>query len=596
MNKLKTTTVVPVPDNVDNGNSADGQQTVGLHADITALNDPEALLRARQDVRAATGNNATSLVEYRSTGQCLIIAAASDVESRDKALACASRLTESTRDTAETADSTRLSLAILCPLDQSLADDTSDRQITDSGIKIFYRNLHKVSGHLGQFDVLVTRADPANSPGDRDANGGNSNSLEHLGVTAFTESGLFDLILDLRSTDQQELSLTDSPATVAARLPPFGYYRAPDQVSLDTAMQELPQMIGEFEKPKYFQYDASICAHSRSTLDGCNNCLDVCATSAIQSDDEGVKIDPYLCQGCGHCASVCPSGAMTYAYPKASDAIARSRELLGKQTVQSSVLLLHAVNEDATGTLEQFENQLPDHVIALAVEEPGAYGIDYWATMIASGVKRIVVLLEPVGSSNSGDASELIRGPGKDALLSQAAMLNTILVGTGFPADTIQIVDSAHAAGFAAGLAEPAAVPAYPAATFATHNDKRQTLRQALDHLSGVLTVADATVQLPAESPFGKINIRADDCTLCMACVTTCPAGALLDGHSVPQLKFVEANCVQCGLCEQACPENVLEREPRYLYDSVSAREHQILNEEEPFNCLRCHKPFGTAK
>jgi len=553
----------------------EGGQTVGLHADIAVLSDPDALLKARQDVRAASANNATSLVEYRSSGQCLVVAATSDADARDQALACAASLSD-------------LSVTVLCPLDDSTAGDTADRQITDAGIKVFYRHLLGIDGHLGHFDVQVATASA--TPDD---------APEHLGVTALTESGMFDLVLDLGSDARDALAPDERQPTRSARLPPFGYYRAPDQASLDAALVELPQMVGEFEKPKYFQYDASICAHSRSKLPGCTNCIDVCSTQAIQTDGEGVRIDPYLCQGCGHCASVCPSGAMVYAFPSAAEAISRSRELLGQRDRGAGILLLHAVAEDADTTdsvLAEFESGLPDHVLALAVEEPGAYGMDYWATMLASGVNRVVVLLEPVGRAASDEPAVLVDGPAKEALVAQAGILGAMLSGIGLPADSVQVIDSAHDAAFAASLAEPATKPTYPNATFATHNDKRQTVRQAIDHMAGHLSVNEPIVELPADSPFGVINIRATDCTLCMACVTTCPAGALLDGHSVPQLKFVEANCVQCGLCEQACPENVLERQPRYLFDSVKAREHVILNEEEPFNCLRCHKPFGTRK
>ena len=48
---------------------------------------------------------------------------------------------------------------------------------------------------------------------------------------------------------------------------------------------------------------------------GCNQCIDVCSTAAIAADGDHVKVEPHLCMGCGACATVCPSGAMTYAYP-----------------------------------------------------------------------------------------------------------------------------------------------------------------------------------------------------------------------------------------------------------------------------------------
>ena len=71
-------------------------------------------------------------------------------------------------------------------------------------------------------------------------------------------------------------------------------------------------------------------------------------------------------------------------------------------------------------------------------------------------------------------------------------------------------------------------------------------------------TSARPLAELPAGAPFGTAMIDTRACTLCLACVTVCPGKALLDGHDVPQLRFLEANCVQCGLCTRSCPENAI--------------------------------------
>ena len=108
---------------------------------------------------------------------------------------------------------------------------------------------------------------------------------------------------------------------------------------------EIATMTGEFEKPKYFAYKASICAHSRSRQRGCNLCIDVCSTAAIAADGDHVKVEPQLCMGCGACATVCPSGAMSYAYPAVPDLGAQIRTLLAtyaKAGGRDACLLLHA--------------------------------------------------------------------------------------------------------------------------------------------------------------------------------------------------------------------------------------------------------------
>ena len=78
-------------------------------------------------------------------------------------------------------------------------------------------------------------------------------------------------------------------------------------------------------------------------------------------------------------------------------------------------------------------------------------------------------------------------------------------------------------------------------------------------------------------------------------CVGACPESALLDAKDVPQLKFIERNCVQCGLCEKTCPEDAISLTPRLLL-TRQAKAEVVLNRAEPFECVRCGKPFGTRQ
>ena len=92
----------------------------------------------------------------------------------------------------------------------------------------------------------------------------------------------------------------------------------------------------------------------------------------------------------------------------------------------------------------------------------------------------------------------------------------------------------------------------------------------------------------------GKIVVEKEACTLCLACVSVCPTSALADGQDIPQLRFDEWNCVQCGLCEKACPEEAITRNARFVYDPEIRRRTLILNEDVPFCCVVCGKPFAT--
>ena len=100
-------------------------------------------------------------------------------------------------------------------------------------------------------------------------------------------------------------------------------------------------------------------------------------------------------------------------------------------------------------------------------------------------------------------------------------------------------------------------------------------------------------VPLPAGAPFGKIELNVEGCTLCLACVSACPTGALGDDPEKPTLRFSEDACVQCGLCKATCPEKVITLTPQLDFRAATASA-RVLKQEEPFRCIRCDKPFGT--
>jgi ferredoxin len=137
-------------------------------------------------------------------------------------------------------------------------------------------------------------------------------------------------------------------------------------------------------------------------------------------------------------------------------------------------------------------------------------------------------------------------------------------------------------------------MPAITTAGFAGSNEKRNTLFFAIDWLYKQAPNPRNITELPARAPFGEIRVDRDACTLCMACVSVCPAAALADGGDTPQLNFVEANCVQCGLCEIACPESAITRVPRFVYQREQRMQTRVLNEEPPFRCISCGTPFAT--
>ncbi len=422
----------------------------------------------------------------------------------------------------------------------------------------------------------------------------------------------FDLVLDLRA----------QPA-FSQHQPPQGYFHVgSDPRRLMDAVAQLRDLVGEFDKPKFFHYKSKLCAHSRNEQIGCTACIEVCSTRAIRSNASrkgasqtqiaqgavgGIVVEPNLCVGCGACTTVCPSGALAYATPDTVDMGTRLRTLLGTYSRaggQDAALLFHSQQAgsrliDALGRAARTDKSVhgvPARVLPVALWHTASVGLDLWLSALAMGASQVMVLL------TAEEAPEY-----RQALAEQMAIAQAILQGLGFAGQHFHLLtaqdDRDLPALDQALRCAPAQTVAKPLA-MAPQADKRATLDMALDHLlsqvpaAAVPTLPEA-ISLPAAgTPFGTLSVDTDRCTMCLSCVGACPESALADNADKPQLRFIEKNCVQCGLCATTCPEQAITLQPRLLLaDQGKARKQsRVLHEMAPYGCIRCGKPFGTLR
>ncbi len=499
-------------------------------------NTPSGQARARAlDRRHRKDVTPTSLVSFLSHGRVLLVGDESAVT------AAAQRLDKTLVPT------------LMIPADTEARPDTVD------GITCIRGGRPNLSGSLGSYTVRFGDGDENKAPA----------------ATTLLTKARFDLVLDLCE-----------PPLLQSEVPPPGYF-APrgDEAALDAAITELPAMRGEFEKPKYFNYDSTICAHGRRGIRGCTRCLEVCPAWAITSIGETIEVDPNLCQGFGTCASVCPTGAITYAYPSTGDLLDYVRTTLQRfhEAGGADPLLVFYDSASEQRLADGLAAALPENVLPVALEEVGSLGMDAWLACLAYGAGRILLL---TGADSPPSVAETL---GREIEVADA-----ILVGMGYPGAAMQLLSSENPDAVVEAAGADGVVVLERAARFVPPPEKSLLMQTAVKHLLDQAPSPKKSVPLPAGASFGRVKVDADACTLCMGCVAVCPAAALREGQGLPQLNFNESCCVQCGLCEKACPEDAITLQPRFLYDEKQRQATRLLHEEQPLCCISCGKPFAT--
>lgn len=514
--------------------SAEPRAALSAHtADGQARQHALAALPESLSAGPAGGDSVT----YRSAGRALVVGPA----------AAAAAVAERLRDT----------LDVYVLLTDGAGDTVEHPDVGTLGARALRAPRAHTSGHLGNFRVTVGTGDAE------------TDLTRPFGLPT---SEAFDLVLDL----------DDPPGLPQQKLPP-GYFAPRGAQALEQAVAELSDLVGEFEKPRYFAYRADLCAHGSRGQSGCTRCLDACATGAIGSARDLIEVDPYLCQGCGSCATVCPSGAITYAWPPTETVVDALRRMLRqyRDAGGGQATVLFHDGDTGAAALAAWAEGVPESVLPVAVEDVGAIGIEIWFAGLAYGAGA-VYLLVPAATPAAERA----------ATAAQVEHARTILGGMGYSDEHIAMI-TPEADPHDLGAAEP--LLADPA-TFAGMGGKREVFGHSLRHLHAHAPGPVAPQALASDAPFGAVAVDGDACTLCMACVSVCPPSALIGGGTEPSLLFREDRCVQCGLCAPTCPEDAITLVPRIEYEAHVQPTERVLNEEEMHHCPGCGKAFATRK
>ncbi|MBY8317588.1 4Fe-4S binding protein [Vibrio fluvialis] len=423
--------------------------------------------------------------------------------------------------------------------------------------KLYFADTVEISGFLGAFKVIVE-------------NHGLNINLANAAI----DHDCFDIVLDM--------SLN---GVMSEEVPVPGYFPVGRGFpKLSDSLEEIPELMGTFDKPKYFRLDTDLCAHSSRGVKGCERCVDACPAGALSSEGSEktghrIQINPYLCQGVGTCATSCPTEAIHYALPNPTDTQKFIERLLNNYHQaggEKPIVLICSSRHEQYNLMAL--RVLPENVIPVTVEELPSVGIDTWFAALVNGATQVLF------AASRHMPPTILR-----ILNQEVSMAQSFLAHLGIRKETIDIL-------YLESLRE--AAPALCDEPLGLNlgeleGKKRDRLYVALDALATARGTEPGVQSLAATAPYGAIECSTTDCTLCMSCVAVCPTRALHHEGDSPSLKFIEQDCVQCGLCVKACPEKALTAVQQLNWNAAQRQSVVTLHQEEPAKCLRCHKPFA---
>ncbi|GAB6879775.1 4Fe-4S binding protein [Halorubrum gandharaense] len=349
-------------------------------------------------------------------------------------------------------------------------------------------------------------------------------------------------------------------------------------------VEAVESLLGGFEGPDHLELDMSVCAAGDGGAQGCNECVEACPHDAVEraSIDE-VEFHLDSCQDCGACTSACPTGA-TQLHEPSNEMLAREVEALVDPVLDDPGLV--------EGLLGGSKPELGETVVAFVCSERAQRTLTEYGRMAAAGDDSIeyppilplnVNCTDTVGEAHVMHAlaagadgvaivgcggSCLHSGPDPKAELVDRLNTATTDLGLGervaffapepeapgaFVEEVSQFVDhtldetpipaGAHEA--TGGIDDPDR----PNPPFDSHGWTLESVRAILEH------VEPERDEVRGLKDFGIVEV-AEGCTLTPTCANYCPTDALR--RTDTGLDFNHERCVNCGLCEDVCVEDVL--------------------------------------
>jgi Fe-S-cluster-containing hydrogenase component 2/coenzyme F420-reducing hydrogenase delta subunit len=410
------------------------------------------------------------------------------------------------------------------------------------------------------------------------------------------------------------------PDTRGGRL---GYYTGPVDAATIAAVES---HLGGVEKPAFLDLEMDVCAAGASSQRGCTACSDACPHGAVDRPAvDSVAFDEVACRNCGACTSACPTGATML------------REPSNRRIAREVESLLTAETDDGGWLFAGGESGIDRPVVAFVCSERAADRLREYGRRSALGtdvsyppvLPVTVNCTDTVGEAHvfhalaAGADGVAVVGCGESCLHSgpdpKAELvdrLNRACTDLGIGERVAFLAPGADPAAFCAeleafvdGLDEsPAPAGVHEAdgtidgdvdrPAFASHAWTLESVRALLEYVD-----PDREV-IRGLKDFGWMDV-SDACNLTPTCTNLCPTDAIRRTDQ-GDLLFNHERCVNCGLCEEGCPETAITMQAGLDLSLLPEHRQQVAEaapnaawtrvyEGEMQECVRCGNPFASA-
>lgn len=290
-------------------------------------------------------------------------------------------------------------------------------------------------------------------------------------------------------------------------------------------------------------FDALSCLRAASSLNKCDDCIQICPLEAFSIKHDRPVLDKIKCVSCGACVGVCKPEALS----------------------------LHSFNLPIfiVWASEQKKDQ------KLACDEIGvclaAFRADYLATLALRLDAKLSIDLTKCNKCEIN----------KDAKIE--SLIKTCVVGA-----------NELLAGFSKSIAMDSEI-----------SDDRRAFLKKLQSSQTMFQNFGGEIKQPAGRMFALAmkepsEYMAKDvkkivpslCTNCNDCVNFCPTNALESADNGQAILHRPSECIECSICEDVCVSRAIYSEKTSLSDWVRTR---ILISFETKRCSSCGAIFATA-